>query len=160
MVVSLILGIIIVAIIIFTLIKVVKNVLIGVVLIGIVLLFSYFFLGSIPSIKSLPIIGPYLPKIPTSLGQVIGVIKRFFYCLEVTGVDRDSLNRLLITVKNTGKMIVSNFTVYVDNKVVNIVNEPEDPLGSDKSTTIQTDWKKDFTDILVQTSRANATYSK
>lgn len=160
MVVSLIISIIIVAIIIFTLIKIVKNVVIGIVLIGIVLLFSYFVLGSIPQIKSLPVIGPYLPRIPMSLGGIIRVIKKFFYCIEVTGVDRDSLNRLLVTVKNTGKMIISNFTVYVDNESVNIINEPEDPLPSGKSTTIQTDWKEDFSEILIQTSEVNGTYSR
>jgi hypothetical protein len=158
MVVSIIIGIVILAIIIFTVIRVVKNVLIGLALICLVLALSYLVLGSLPNLRNIPIIGPRLPRVPSTMGELITLIKKFFYNLKILEVSRDSQNRLLIVVQNTGKFSVSNFSVYVDDKPVRIVNEPTDPLESGKTTAIQTDWEEAFMKILVRTSRVNATY--
>ena len=76
MVITAIIGIIILAIIIFVTIRIVKNVLIGVVLIGLILFASFVILGSIPSLRSIPVIGPILPRVPSSLGEVISIIDR------------------------------------------------------------------------------------
>lgn len=157
MVISIIIGIIILAIVIFVVIRIVKNVLIGVALIGLILLASFLILGSVPSLRSIPIIGPRLPRLPSSLGEVISIIKKIFYEIEILDVSRDSKNQILITVKNTGRMEASNFTVFVDNKTVEITNNPEDPLESGEITTIQTDWEKNYSEILVQSLKANVT---
>jgi len=157
MVIGIIIGIIILAIVIFVAIRIVKNVLIGVALIGIILLASFLILGSVPSLRSIPIIGPRLPRAPSSLGEVISIIKKVFYEIEILDVSRDSKNQILITIKNTGRLEASNFTVFIDNKTVEITNRPEDPLESDEITTIQTDWEKDYSEILIQSLKANAT---
>jgi len=160
MVIGIIIGIIILAIVIFVAMKIVKNIIIGIVLIGLVLLASFLILGSIPSLKSVPIIGPALPRVPTSLTEVISLIKRIFYEIKILDVSRDSENQVLITIKNTGKFNLSNFSVFIDSKKTNIINKPKDPLNSGEITTLQTDWKNNFSEILVQTLRVNATYKK
>jgi len=157
MVISIIIGILILAVVIFVVIRTVKNVLIGVALIGLILLASFLILGSIPSLRSIPIIGPRLPRVPSSLGEVISIIKKIFYEIEILDVSRDSNNQILITIKNTGEMKASNFTVFIDSKTAEIINKPKDPLGSDEITTIQTNWKNDYSKILIQSLKVNAT---
>jgi hypothetical protein len=160
MVIGIIIGIILLAIVIFVTLKIVKNVIIGIVLIGLVLFASFLILGSIPNLKTIPVIGPALPRVPTSLTEVLSVIKRIFYEIKILDVSRDSENRVLITIKNNGRLKVSNFSVFVDGKIANIINKPKDPLNSGEITSLQTDWKNVFSQIIVQTSRVNATYTK
>jgi len=155
-----IIGFIILIIVVFTIMRLVKNVLIGVALIIFTLLAAYLLLGFVPSIRSIPIIGTLLPEVPTSLTGMISWIMKFFQNIDIIEISRDSKNNLLITVENTGRFELSNFTVYVDDNEISMINKPRDPLKSGEITTIQTNWKKDFSDILVQTSRVNATYSK
>jgi len=157
MVISVIIGVIILAIVIFVVIRIVKNVLIGIALIGLILLASFLILGSTPSLRSIPVIGPRLPRVPSSLGEAVSIIKKIFYEIEILDVSRDSKNQILITIKNTGRMKASDFSVFIDNKTVEITNKPEDPLELGEITTIQTDWKKDYSEILVQSLKANAT---
>lgn len=160
MVVPIIIGLILLAVIIFTVIRVVRDVLLGLVLIGLTLLAAFLILGFVPSIRSIPIIGPLLPEIPTSLTGAIEWIIRFFHNLEIIDVSRDAETNLLITVSNIGRLQLSDFKVYVDNKTTKILNKPKDPLKPGETTTIQTDWDEDFKGILIQTSRVNVTYSK
>jgi len=155
-----IIGFIILIIVVFTIMRLVKNVLIGVALIIFTLLAAYLLLGFVPSIRSIPIIGPLLPEVPTSLTGMISWIMKFLQNIDIIEVSRDSKNKLLITVENNGRLEVSNFTVYVDDNKVSIINKPKDPLKSGEITIIQANWQKDFSNILVQTSRINATYSK
>ncbi len=155
-----IIGLIILIIVVFTAIRLVKNVLVGVALVALTLLGAYLLLGFVPSIRSIPMIGPLLPKVPTSLMGMISWIMKFFQNIDIIEVSRDSKNKLLITVENNGRLDVSNFTVYVDDNKVSIINKPKDPLKSGEITIIQANWQKDFSNILVQTSRINATYSK
>jgi hypothetical protein len=160
MVIGIIIGIILLVIVIFVTLKIVKDVIIGIVLIGLVLFASFLILGSTPNLRSIPIIGPALPKVPTSLTEVISVIKRIFYEIKILDVSRDSENRVLITIKNNGRLKVSNFSVFVDGKTTNIINKPKDPLNAGEITSLQTDWKNVFSQIIVQTPRVNATYTK
>ena len=159
MVISIIIGILILAIVIFIAIRIVKNILIGVALMGLILLASFLILGSIPDLRSIPIIGPRLPRIPSSLGEVVAIIKKIFYDIKILDVSRDSKNQILISIKNTGRLKVSNFSVFIDNKTVKIINKPKDPLSTGEITIIQTDWEKNFSEILVQSSKVNATYT-
>jgi len=159
MVISIIIGILILAIIVYTMFKIVKNLIVGLILIFFALIAGYLIFGSLPSLRSIPIIGPLLPQVPSS-SDVFTYIKKIFRNVQVADVDRDADNNLLIVIVNAGKLQVSNFTVYVDNSTTNIINKPRDPLGSGQITVIQTDWKKDFKEILVQTSSVNVTYSK
>jgi hypothetical protein len=46
---------------------------------------------------------------------------------------------------------LSEFKVYVDNKRVEILNEPKQPLKSGKTLVLQVNWKEDFSKIEVQT---------
>jgi hypothetical protein len=159
MVISLIIGILILVVVVYVAIRIAKDVVIGIALIGLILLATFLIVGSIPDLKTVPIIGPALPKFPTSLTDIVSTIKRILYDIKIMDVSKDSENRVLITIKNTGRLKASNFSVYIDDKKANIINKPKDPLSSGEITTIQTDWKDNFNKILVQSSKVNATYT-
>jgi hypothetical protein len=127
MVISIIIGILILAIIVYTMFKIVKNLIVGLILIFFALIAGYLIFGSLPSLRSIPIIGPLLPQVPSS-SDVFTYIKKIFRNVQVADVDRDADNNLLIVIVNAGKLQVSNFTVYVDNSTTNIINKPRDPL--------------------------------
>ena len=156
--ISTVISLIILIVVVFTVMRVVKNVLTGAILIGAILLVAYLILGFVPSVRTIPVIGPVLPQVPTSLVGMISRVMRFLWNMEILEVSRDSGNNLLITIENTGNFELSNFTVYVDDIEVSIINKPKDPLDSEEITTIQTDWEKEFSVVLIQTSRVNATF--
>lgn len=159
MVLPLIFGIIILAIVIFVFLRVLGNILVGAILIFLVLIASYLIIGSLPDLQAAPIIGEYLPKFPTSVKEAIGYIKDIFYNIDILSVTRDSEENLLIVVANTGRLDVSNFTVFIDLQQTKILNKPKDPLKPKEVTVIQIDWKESFKQILVKTDQANATYT-
>jgi hypothetical protein len=158
-VLPLIFGIIILAILVYIGIRIFKNLVVGILLIALVLIVSFLILGSFPDLQSIPFIGKYLPKIPSTTGEAISAIRKFFYSLEIVNVARDNQNNLLITVANTGKLSLSNFKVFVDGEYTPMINKPKDPLNSGEITVLQVDWKGNFNKILVQTGQANALFS-
>jgi len=159
MVLPLIFGIIILAILVYIGLRIFKNLLVGTLLIALVLITSFLIIGSFPDLQSIPLIGKYLPKIPSSTGEAVSAIRKFFYSLEIVNVARDNQNNLLITVTNTGRLSLSNFKVFVDGDYTIITNKPKDPLSAGETTVLQVDWKNSFNKILVQTDQANALFS-
>lgn len=158
MVLELIFGFIILAIAVFIAVRILGNVAVGIALIALVILASYLLLGSFPSLKTIPLIGDYLPKFLKTTGDAVGVMKNVEYSIDILSTGRDSENNLLIVVINSGEVAVSGFEVFVDNQATAIINFPEDLLPSGKSTVIQTDWKEGFGSILVRTSQISANY--
>ena len=69
MVLELIFGFLILAIAVFIAVRILGNVAIGVTLIALVLLASYLLLGSFPSLKTIPVLGSYIPKILKTTGE-------------------------------------------------------------------------------------------
>lgn len=159
MVVPAIIGIILLAVIVYVVLKILKNLVLAFVLIALVFIASFFIFGSLPDLKTIPYIGQFIPSLPSTTGGVVTVIKNVFYGIEILSTSRDFQNNLLITVANNGRLGVSNFKIFVDGQQVEIINSPDDPLMPGKSTIFQTDWNKDFSSILVQTDQINATYS-
>ena len=160
MVIPIIIGIIILAIVIYTIIRIAQNLVVGIALIALTLIAAYLILGYLPSLKTLPVIGPYIPQMPTSFTSLITWITKYFQNIEIKEISKDSKDNLLITISNSGKFQVSNIKVFVDNESVNIKNKPRDPLKPGEVTSIQTDWDKDFSEIIVQASKFNVSYSK
>ncbi len=158
MVLDIIFGIIILGVAVYIAVRVVSNLALGAIIIVLVLLASYLIIGGFPDMQSIPVIGQYLPKIPQTTGEAIATIKSTLHNIEILGLSRDSDNNLLVTVANTGRTKVSNFTVVVDDNQVNILNKPIDPLNSRSITIIQTDWKGGFKKIVVQTDQASALF--
>jgi len=152
-------GVIILGVAVFIAVRVLGNITLGIILIGLVLLASYLIMGGFPSLQSIPMIGQYLPEIPRTTGEAIATIKSTLYNIEILDLSRDSYNNLLISVANTGKTKVSNFTIMIDDKMVNILNNPEDPLNPKNITVIETDWKEDFKKIIVKTDQANVSFN-
>ena len=158
-------GVVLLLIIIYISLKILKNIVIGIVLIVLVFFASYLILGSVPTLKDIPIIGGYLqnfferflPKISTT-GEAIGIIKEILHHIEILNVERDSEQNLLITLANTGKLEVSGFKVFVDENEAKILNKPKDPLKSKEVTVFQVDWKANFSKIEVKSLEASATY--
>jgi hypothetical protein len=116
---------------------------------------SYLIFGSVPSFKQIPIIGWIIekisPKLPTSPENIIAMIKGVAYNLDILGVNRDANGNVLISVTNTGKLSLSGFKAYVDNKKVNILNEPKDSLPSGKTIILQLDYRDEFLKVEIQT---------
>ena len=83
---ELIFGLLIFGIVIYIAFKVLHNVVMGILLILLVFVASYLILGSFPSLKSVPIIGKYLPN----TGDVIATIKNILHNIEILNVARDS----------------------------------------------------------------------
>jgi hypothetical protein len=159
MVVPAIIGLILLVVIVYVTLKILKNVVIAFILIALIFVASFLIFGSLPDLKTIPLIGQFIPKLPTT-GQVVSVIKNVFYSIDILATSRDSQNDLMITVANTGKLDVSNFRISVDGEAASIINTPSDPLKSGEATVFQTDWNRDFSSVLVQANQANATFSK
>jgi hypothetical protein len=153
-----IIGIAILAIVIYLGFRLLKNVVFVAALIAMVLLASFFIFGSLPDLSSVPIIGQYIQTFPTSTGEAIAVIRNVFYSFKILDASKDAENKLLVTVANTGKMNLSGFRVFVNNEETAILNSPKDPLESGKVTTIQTDWIDGFETIKVVCNQAEAVY--
>lgn len=150
MVVEIIIGMLLLVIVAFVSFRVLGSIVMGVFLIGLTLFASYLILGSLPDFKSIPIVGQFIPK----TGKFLDV-----YNMDVF-VDRDVQNNLLITVVNKGRLDLSEFKVYVDGQIVDILNSPKSVLESGESMIIQVDWNKDFSEILVQSKEINVSYKK
>ena len=157
---ELLFGLVILGIVAFIAFRVLHSVTIGVVLILLVFLASYMILGGFPNLQNTPIIGKYFSGIPRTSGEAIAVIKDTLYHIDILNVARDSDNNLLVTVANTGKLEATNFTVFVDNQNVKIINNPKSSLNSGEITIMQLDWKKDFKTISVQTDKYSDTYNQ
>jgi hypothetical protein len=160
MVVPAIIGLVLLVVIVYVALKILKNVVIAFVLIALIFVASFLIFGSLPDLKTIPLVGQFIPSFPSTTGGVVAVIKNVFYRIDILATSRDSKNDLMITVANTGKLDVSNFRISVDGETASIINTPSDPLKSGEATVFQTDWNRDFSSIVVQTNQANATFSK
>lgn len=150
-------GVIILAIIIYIVFRVLGSIALGLGLILIVFIASYLIFGSFPDLREIPIVGKYIPQLPTTTGEVIAIVRNVFYSLKVLDVSKDTDNRLLVVIANTGRMKLSGFKVFVDGKRVDILNIPEDPLDSGKVTVLQLDTTK-YVIIQIKTEQGIFTY--
>ena len=153
-----IIGVIILAIVIYVAFKMIGSIAVGLGLIAIVFVASYFILGSVPDLRAVPIIGKYLPEFPSTTGEAIAIIRNVFYSLKVLDVSKDAEGKLLVTVANTGKMELSGIKIFIDGQQVGVLNNPEDPLESGKVTVMQLDWKEAYTKIEIRSSQGSFTY--
>ena len=110
-----------------------------------IILFAYFIVfKSLPNFGQIPLVGKYLS---------IQKLKSVFYRLEVLSVTRSADNSLLIAVKNSGFLPLTNFSVSVDNRPVNITNKIKDPLYPFESTILQVGWKEKYNNITISTNQ-------
>jgi len=155
---AIIIGVAILAIVIYIAFKVLGSIVVGLGLIAIVFVASYFILGSVPDLREVPIIGRYLPELPTTTGEAIAIIRNVLYNVKVLDVSRDIDGRLLISVANTGKMQLSRFNVFVNGQQVSVLNTPVDPLDSGEVTVLQLNWSSDYAKIEVKTDQTSTLY--
>ncbi len=153
-----IIGVIILAIVVYVSIRVLKNAIVGVALIALVVVGSFFIFGSFPDMSGIPVIGGFLEGIPTTTGDAVAIIKNVFHRFDILEVSRDAENRIMVTVANTGRMDLSGFEVLIDGETANVINSPIDPLGSGKVTTIQTDWKGIYENVTVLCNQTSSEY--
>lgn len=112
-------------------------------------------MGSFPDLKTVPVIGQFIPEIPT--GDAIAVIKDTLHSIDILGFSKASNGNLLVTVANTGQFEVSNFTAYVDGRQVEILNN-KDTLQTKEVVTFELDWKGNFEKIKIKTGQAEDEY--
>ena len=161
MVLPMIFGILILVVVVYVATRILGNILWGVLLIVLIFVASFLILGSFPNLKEVPIIDKWLPDLsqfPRTTGGVINIIQSVFFKVDILDYSYTNSGNLLISVANTGRYDVSNFTVFVDGRTVDIVNEPKDPLKSGDSTVIEVGWTGEFSRIDVKTAEAIASY--
>jgi hypothetical protein len=152
MVLPAIIGIILLLVIIYVALKIFKNILLGVALVTAVVFASFLIFGSLPDLRTIPIIGGFIPDLS-------GILESL-YKIEVIAVSKDVQGNLLITVSNTGKLDVTRFKVSIDGQSARIVNSPKDPLKPGETTVIQAEWIKEFLEIKVETEQTSIIYKK
>ncbi len=157
MVVEVIFGLAILAILFYIVMRVLHSIVFGVVLIVLVFVASHLVIGAFPDLKSVPIIGPFL-NLPLSLGEALETVRGFFVNIDIVSTTRDSENNLLVTITNNGVFELTDYKVYVDNTTAAIKNKPKEPLRYKETTTIETDWKGNFTYVAVETKQDKSTY--
>jgi hypothetical protein len=155
----LIVGVILLAIVVYICLRILKNVVIGILLIAVVFFASFMIFGSFPTLRDIPVIGQFLPATPSSPGEAIIVLRDLLYHLDIVGYSRDAQGNLLVAVINTGKAPLTNLTVYVDDSMVGILNSVKQTLASREAEIVQTDFKGPFSSILAATNEANSTFS-
>ena len=148
-------GVALLIVVVYIIFRIIGNVALGALLVMIVFLASYLLIGSFPKLGDMPVIGNFIP----ATGKAIAVIKDFAYSIDIIGVSAGSNGNLLVTIANTGQLEVSNFTAYVDEKNVDILNK-KDSLKSGDVVVFELDWKGDFRRASVRSDRIEAVYEK
>ncbi len=148
-------GVALLVVVVYIIFRIIGNITLGALLVLAVFLASYLLVGSFPSLGDVPVIGNFIP----TTGKAIAVIKDFSYSMDVIGVSTSSSDNLLITVANTGQLEISNFTTYVDNQQVDILNN-KDSLNSGDVVVFELNWKEAFERILVKSDQTEAAYEK
>jgi hypothetical protein len=145
-----ILGILIVGVLIFVLIKAVGNILKGIFLIFLAFLIYYLFSSSIQSVfPSLQPIGNFL-KIP------IEKAKSIFYNIEIIAATQ-SKESLIIVIKNNGLLPIRDFNVIIDGKDAKVISNIGVLLPKQVGV-IEVDWKGNYYKIEVFNKEVKATY--
>lgn len=148
-------GVALLVVVMYIIFRVIGNIALGMLLVMIVFLASYLLVGSFPELSNIPVIGNFIP----TTGKAIAVIKDFAYSMDVIGVSTSSDGNLLVTVANTGQLEVSNFTAYVNEQNVNILNN-KNSLESGDVIVFELDWNQDFQRMLIKSDKTEAGYEK
>jgi len=148
-------GVALLVIVVYIIFRIIGNISLGVLLALLVFLASYLLLGSFPKLGDLPVIGNFIP----TTGRAIATIKDFAHSMDIIGVSTSSDENLLVTVANTGQLVVSNFTSYVDEKNVDILNK-KDSLNSGDVVVFELDWRENFKRIIIKSDQAETIYEK
>lgn len=126
----------------------------GILLVLTVFLASYLLVGSFPELASIPLIGNIVPK---TTGDAIATIKDTVYSMDILGVSKSSSDNLLVTVANTGRLELTNFTSYADGNQTKILNS-KDSLKSGEIVVFELDWKEEFKDVVIKSTQTEAIY--
>jgi len=148
-------GVALLVIVVYIIFRIIGNISLGVLLALLVFLASYLLLGSFPKLGDLPVIGNFIP----TTGRAIATIKDFAHSMDAIGVSTGSNGNLLVTIANTGQLGLSNFTAYVDNQGVDILNN-KDALESGYVVVFELNWKEDFKRVLIRAEEAEAVYER
>ncbi len=148
-------GVALLVIVAFVLFRIVGSIAIGALLVIVVFLASYLLVGSFPSMSDIPLVGKFIP----TTGKTIAVIKDSAYNMDIIGVYTGSNGNLLATVVNTGQLELSNFTAYIDNEQVNILNN-KDSIKSGNVIVFELDWKEEFNKLEIKSDQTQAGYGK
>jgi len=145
-----ILGILIVGVLIFILIKAVGNILKGIFLIFLAFLIYYLFSSSIQSLA------PSLQPIGNFLKTPIDKVRSIFYNIEIVAATQ-SKEILIIVVKNNGLLPLGDFNVRIDGKDAKVISNISVLLPKQVGV-IEVDWKGNYSKIEVFNKEVKAIY--
>lgn len=148
-------GVALLVVVVYIIFRMIGNIAMGALLVLVVFLASYLLIGSFPKLGDMPVIGNFIP----TTGKAIAIIKDFAHSIEIIGVSASSDGNLLATVANTGQLVVSNFTAYVDDQSLDILNK-KDSLKSGDVVVFELDWKGDFKKVSIKSDQTEAVYEK
>lgn len=148
-------GVALLIVVVYVISRIIGNITLGAFLVLIVFLASYLLLGSFPKLGDMPIIGGFIP----TTGKAIAVVKDFAYSMDIIGVSSSSDGNLLVTLANTGRLELSNFTAYVNGVNATILNN-KDSLSSGNVIVFELDWKSDFSQVIIKSDKTEASYEK
>ena len=152
MIISWVFTLAVIIIIGYVIFRILSDIAKGLALFLIVLIAYFIAFKSIPNFSQFPIVGKYISSLKSPTG-VLSQIKSLVYRLKIIPGGRASNDNLLIIVKNDGFMPLSNFSVLIDNKRVNITNRINKPLMPGASTILEVNWKKSYRNITVITNQ-------
>jgi hypothetical protein len=145
-----IIGIIIIGILFFLVIKAIGNIIKGLLLLFLVFVFYYFLSRFREPELGLTSIGSFL-KIP------IEKLRNLAYNLEIVSVSFSKEGRLVIIVRNNGFLPLTNFGVKIDGKEVRTLGSTT-ILFPRQLAMLEVEWSGKFSKIEVITRETNAIY--
>ena len=145
-----ILGILVLGVLIFILIKAVGSILKGIFLIFLAFLIYYLFSSSIQSLV------PSLQPIGNFLKTPIDKARSIFYNIEIVAATQ-SKEELVIVVRNSGLLPLTTLNVKIDGKDAKVISNISVLLPKQVGV-IEVDWKGNYSKIEVFNKEVKATY--
>lgn len=130
-------GLIVLAVAIWTVFRVFKNVFEGVVLILMAVVATALVIGGAPELGSLPIVGNILPQYNISTSDIIVAAKGFAWGIKILAVEKAGNGNTMIAVANTGQLDLSEFRLFVNGQQVPIINLPKSPLKKGETAILE-----------------------
>ena len=116
-----------------------------------------FFFHSQSDLTNLKISGSFIRTLTNYL-RIPNYLKSKIFRVDILSVEKSTNKHLLISIENKGMLPLSNYTVFVDGKKENILNNPKDPLYPREVTVIEIRAVDSFKEIEVRTNHAIAIF--
>ncbi len=134
-----ILGLVILAVAVWTAFRIFHSIFKGLLLIGLAIIATSLVIGGTPELGSLPLVGSILPQYANfSSSEVVAAAKGIAWGIKIIAVERAGNGNMLVAVENTGQLDLSEYKVFVNGQQVPIINLPKAPLKKGEGAVLET----------------------